>query len=71
LRVSDNRFKEVVGSVAFSAITLGSFNTTTDNQATHCLLIAGSLAKVDTSNIILNPSPACGAVNKLFQSFFK
>jgi hypothetical protein len=38
VRASDNRFKEGIANAIFSAITLGLMNTTTDNQATHCLL---------------------------------
>lgn len=41
LRVSDNRFKEGLLNALYSAVTLGVLNTTTDNQATHCLLIRG------------------------------
>lgn len=41
VRVSDNRFKEGIWNTALSAITLGIMNTTTDNQATHCLLVRG------------------------------
>ncbi len=41
VRVSDNRFKEGIFNAALSAVTLGIMNTTTDNQATHCLLVRG------------------------------
>jgi hypothetical protein len=41
LRVSDNRFKEGLRNALYSAVTLGMLNMTTDNQATHCLLIRG------------------------------
>lgn len=41
LRASDNRFKEGLRNALYSAVTLGVLNTTTANQATHCLLIRG------------------------------
>ena len=72
VRASDNRFKEVVGSVAFSAITFGRLNMTTDNQATHCLLIAGPAAtKVNTPNTILVQTAECKRFNDSFQNSFK
>jgi hypothetical protein len=72
VRASDNRFKESsllterqknVG-LPFSAITLGLFNTTTDNQSTHCLWIMGHPnLTVDHSNVSLNmidnPTACC------------
>ena len=72
VRASDNRFKEVLQSVAFSAITLGRLNMTTDNQATHCLLIAGPAAtKVNTPNTILQATALCGRFNTIFQQSFR
>ena len=41
LRASDNRFKEGLFNAVLSAVTLGLYNTTTDNQSTHCLLVRG------------------------------
>lgn len=64
VRVSDNRFKEGIFNAALSAITIGLFNTTTDNQSTHCLFIIGlpSLT-VDHANVslmmIINPRACC------------
>jgi hypothetical protein len=72
VRASDNRFKESsllprkqkkVG-LPFSAITVGLFNTTTDNQSTHCLWIMGHPnLTVDHSNVSLNminnPTACC------------
>ena len=72
VRASDNRLKESsllpreqksVG-LPFSAITIGLFNTTTDNQSTHCLWIIGHPnLTVDHSNISLNmittPTACC------------
>lgn len=75
VRASDNRFKEVLRRVAFSAITLGLLNMTTDNQATHCLLIIGPAAtKVGTPNTILIEQfvkTACGRSNSTFDTFGK
>ena len=62
VRASDNRFKD--GSLLdlfskradlpLSAITVGLFNTTTDNQSTHCLWIKGRPnLTVDHSNVSL------------------
>jgi hypothetical protein len=54
LRVSDNRFKEGLFNALFSGITIGLFNTTTDNQSTHCLWIMGlPVLTVDHSNTSL------------------
>lgn len=60
VRVSDNRFKESLINALLSAVTYGWINITTDNQATHCLLILGQLY-LNKQNIILidsflNPS---------------
>ena len=70
VRATDNRWKD--GSLIqirglglpFSAITIGLFNTTTDNQSTHCLWITGPPnLTVDHSNVslamIINPSACC------------
>lgn len=68
VRASDNRFKEIVHSVFFSGITSGRLNTTTDNQATHCLLIAGPAAtKVNQPNTILVQSAECRRFNEIFR----
>jgi hypothetical protein len=72
VRASDNRFKEIVRGVAFSAITFGRLNMTTDNQATHCLLIAGPAAtRVNTPNTILVQTAECKRFNELFQNSFQ
>jgi hypothetical protein len=71
LRVSDNRFKEIPGHAAFSGITLGRVNMTTDNQATHCLLILGPPAtRVNTPNTILNQAPLCQRFGALLERLF-
>ncbi|HEX6622564.1 MAG TPA: right-handed parallel beta-helix repeat-containing protein, partial [Pyrinomonadaceae bacterium] len=70
VRASDNRFKENMSldgerfTSLFSAITLGIFNTTTDNQSTRCLFIIGfPNLTVDHSNVSLlmlsNPNACC------------
>jgi hypothetical protein len=70
VRASDNRFKESINlftrkMTTFSAITAGLFyNTTTDNQSTHCLWILGPPnLTVDHSNVSLaminNPTACC------------
>ena len=70
VRASDNRFKENMSldgerfTSLFSAITLGIFNTTTDNQSTRCLFIIGHPnLTVDHSNVSLlmlsNPNACC------------
>jgi len=41
VRLADNRLSETWFHAAFSALTLGLMNTTTDNQSTHCLLARG------------------------------
>lgn len=41
LRVTDNRFKESLSGALFSVLALGMMNTTTDNQATHCIISRG------------------------------
>ena len=42
VRLSDNRFKESFLGGFISALSVGILNTTTDNQATHCLLAVGN-----------------------------
>jgi Family of unknown function (DUF6519) len=37
VRVADNRFSETWLRALFSGLSIGGMNTTTDNQATHCL----------------------------------
>ncbi len=54
VRVADNRFKESFNGALISGITFGLMNTTTGNQATHCLLVVGNLGlKIDAHNIAL------------------
>lgn len=64
LRACGNRFEETLMRSLNSAITMGLFNDTSHNQATHCLTIEGHPAlTVDTPNRVLlqavNPL-ACG-----------
>ena len=52
--VSDNRLKESFNGALVSAFTFGLMNVTTNNVATHCLLIAGKPSlRVRTDNVIL------------------
>jgi len=37
VRVADNRFSETWRHAGYSSLSIGSMNTTTDNQSTHCL----------------------------------
>lgn len=54
VRVADNRFKESFYGAFISAVSFGLMNTTTSNQATHCLLVVGNPGlKVDANNIVL------------------
>jgi hypothetical protein len=55
VRVTDNRFKEGPQDVVYSGVTLGEINTTSHNQATHCLLILPSTAPrgVSDGNIVV------------------
>jgi hypothetical protein len=62
VRATDNRFKDFSlldffrkgSNLPLSAITVGWFNTTTDNQSTHCLWITGlPNLTVDHSNVSL------------------
>jgi len=74
LRASDNRFSEGLLDVIYSAITLGFMNMTTNNQATHCLLILphGDPLVIDQPNTIilgaLSPK-ICDRFGKLFGAF--
>jgi hypothetical protein len=78
LRVSDNRFKESRYNAVFSAMTLGLINMTTDNQASHCLLIRPMPPHplvVHTPNTVLwgllgtGPSRYCEVLNTLQDDF--
>lgn len=71
VRASDNRFKEPLLNALYSASTFGWINMTTDNQATHCLLIRGRLF-LDKQNIILIDSFLnFGPVEQIDHSFCK
>ena len=41
-RISDNRFRESLAKVLFSAATFGLQVVTTDNESIHCLLVLGA-----------------------------
>jgi len=54
LRVSDNRFKEGLGQVFLSGMTVGLMNVTTHNEANHCLIVRGPPAlTIDEPNLVL------------------
>lgn len=54
VRVSDNRFKESLYGALLSGLIFGLMNTTTDNQATHCLLVIGDpKLRINEHNTIL------------------
>jgi hypothetical protein len=52
LRANDNRFREGLVNAALSAIALGLFNITTDNESTHCLFVEGG-RKIRRHNLVL------------------
>lgn len=67
IRVSDNRFKEGLRNAFYSGMTVGLMNATTNNQSTHCLLVAGLLAslKVNSGNKALVDALADGYCERL------
>lgn len=66
VRVSDNRFKEGLHNAALSAMIIGYINSTTNNQATHCLFIESfPNAKVDSGNKILSDILVNGYCSKI------
>jgi hypothetical protein len=78
LRVSDNRLKEGRYNAVFSAVTLGLVNMTTDNQASHCLLIRPlppNPLVVNSPNTVLwgafgsGPSRYCEVLNTIVENF--
>jgi hypothetical protein len=62
LRMIGNRFKEGVFNAFFSALTLGWFNTTTDNQGTHCFFSVGHphLSANGNNRVLLDLQPGVG-----------
>lgn len=56
LRVVSNRFKETPGSALYSALTVGEWNMTTHNQATHCLAIRDDLGEVNPLKVVDQPN---------------
>lgn len=68
VRMSDNRLKEDLNKAVYSAISMGLMNATTNNQATHCVIVSGIPGvKVDSGNKIvlqiLNESDRCRRLN--------
>ncbi|MFW2542784.1 DUF6519 domain-containing protein [Primorskyibacter sp. 2E107] len=71
VHVSANRLKEPIFNALLSALTLGLMNTTTANQATHCVLAFGPAAmRVDSGNtelieaIFNQDIPICGRLRQ-------
>jgi hypothetical protein len=67
LRVSDNRLSEGLPNAVLSGVTLGMMNMTTDNQATHCLLVrgwAGANLVVDQPNTVLENAISDGMCDR-------
>jgi hypothetical protein len=56
VRLSDNRFQEILGRASLSALTLAVMNTTTDNQGTHCFYAASSAASFGLAPLLVNTS---------------
>ena len=52
IRANDNRFREGIMNAGFSAMTVGLFNITTDNESTHCLVVQG-VRKLRRHNLVL------------------
>ena len=79
VRVNGNRFKESLLGGFISALSVGILNTTTDNQATHCLLAVGNPGlKVFDHNIELwdslvagNEALSCPAIRSVISTTFK
>ncbi len=75
-RTADNRFAEQPQSVVLSAVTMAHMNSTTDNQGTHCFLVAGvsalTVRQPNHSLLGLSSSVMCDdfakRVNQLFSS---
>jgi len=72
LRITNNRFKESLPGIIFSVFAFGLMNTTTNNQATHCIVSRGlSGLSVVKDNIelldlfmIVNDKPICDMFTK-------
>jgi hypothetical protein len=72
VRVSDNRCKEGRFNSFLSALTGGGFNTTTDNQGTHCFFDIGILKPGITIKRVLAADLTLSLnVNTTFVSFLK
>jgi hypothetical protein len=62
VRATGNWLKETFLHVAYSAVTFGVLNATTDNESVHCLAVAG-VQKLDRHNLILGAIlPTSGGV---------
>ena len=59
VRAHDNRMKESLLRALFSLVTFGAMNSTTDNQATHCLLMRAWLPvylKNAPNTVLIDPA---------------
>ena len=56
VRLSDNRFQEILGRAMLSALTLAIMNTTTDNQGTHCFYAVSSAAALGLAPLLVSSS---------------
>jgi Family of unknown function (DUF6519) len=74
VRIADNRFAEGAATVFLSAFTIAAMNSTTDNQGTHCFLIAGlAVLTVRTPNasfVDLTPSGTCAELARTLDKDF-
>jgi hypothetical protein len=73
-RVGGNRFKESLFNAALSAITFGFMNNTSQNQATHCLMIRAfpTSYRVDSPNtVLIDPTGEgyCASVSGIQENF--
>jgi hypothetical protein len=76
LRACNNRLKESLLHARFSGLTLGLVNTTTDNQATHCILARALIPAylVGTPNtVLIDPlgTSYCQASSRILPDFGK
>ncbi|MBK6828982.1 MAG: right-handed parallel beta-helix repeat-containing protein [Chitinophagaceae bacterium] len=62
VRVSDNLFDDQADATILSLWSWGTFNTTSSNQSTHCILVVG-VKKIDRDNIVFSGAQ-CGRLAK-------
>jgi hypothetical protein len=70
LRCNDNRFTDGYSFTSLSLFTIAPVNTTTDNQATHCIKVVGyPTLEVDVHNTVILPASCKDRANKLGLAF--